>query len=205
MHIPDSFLDLKTTLATTLVSGAVLTVAVRRVNEALTPERVPLMGLAAAFVFTAQLFSFPIPGGTSTHLNGVFMMMVILGPATGLLLALVALFLQALMFQHGGLLTLGANFFNLGIVGSLLSYSIYRILPGPLELKAGLAAALGILMASLAVGVELAVSGTTPLSTTLPAMSIAGVITGIIEGLVTISVLRLMKRVAPHYLGIDKI
>ncbi|HUI65154.1 MAG TPA: energy-coupling factor ABC transporter permease, partial [Bacteroidota bacterium] len=83
MHIPDGFLDGKTAATTAVLSAAGIGYALRRVKNDVPPGRVPLMGLAAAFVFVAQMLNFPVAGGTSGHMIGAVLVAVLLGPAAG--------------------------------------------------------------------------------------------------------------------------
>ena len=86
---------------------------------------VPLMGVMAAFIFAAQMFNFPVAGGTSGHLLGVRLAGVLLGPWVGTLVMACVIAVQGLVFQDGGLLAMGANIFNMGIIGTLGGFAIY--------------------------------------------------------------------------------
>ena len=80
MHIPDGFLDVKTAASAGALSTAALSMAVRQTRLHLPQKKVPLMGLAGAFIFAAQMLNFPVPGGTSGHLVGGVLASVLLGP-----------------------------------------------------------------------------------------------------------------------------
>lgn len=205
MHIPDGFLNLPTLIVTNGISIGTLIPTVRKVNKTLLPKRIPLMGLSAAFVFTVQLLSFPVIGGTSVHLMGAVLISILLGPFSGLVIVASALILQAILFQHGGILSLGANIFNTGVVVCLLGYFIYRKIPGNRHLKAGLAVFVTTLLAATFCSIELGLSGTIPLKTGLITMILAHTIAGIIESLVTISILEAIRRVRPDLLELEKI
>ena len=133
MHIPDGFLNGRTAGAAAVLSAAGLAVALRRVC-ALPRRRIPLMGLAAAFVFAAQMLNFPIGGGTSGHLIGGVLCAVLLGPSAAIVVISCVLIVQCFVFADGGVLALGANVFNMAIVSSVGGYFIFRaifkLLPG---------------------------------------------------------------------------
>ena len=205
MHIPDGFLDLTTTVATNGITLGALIPAVRKVNRSLSPKRIPLMGLSAAFIFTAQLLSFPVPGGTSVHLVGAVLISILLGPYTGLIITTTALILQALLFQHGGLLSLGANVLNMGVVGCLLGYGLFLILPGKLQFRAAVSALVMTTLSGTFCALELGFSGTTPYTTGIPAMSLAAAITGIVEAVATVSILSLLQKIRPDLLKLEKV
>ena len=124
MHIPDGFLDLKTAVATGVLSTAAVGISLRRLNGSLPRRKVPLMGLAGAFVFAAQMVNFPVAGGTSGHLMGGVLAAVLLGPAAGVVVITSVLIVQCLLFADGGIVALGANVFNMGVIGSAGGYAI---------------------------------------------------------------------------------
>src|SRR2546428_6491106 len=118
MHIPDGFLSAPVWAGMDAVSASVVGVAVRRVQRTLDGAQVPLMGMAAAFVFAAQMINFPVAGGTSGHLLGGLLAALLLGPAPAVVVMTTVFVAQCLLFQDGGLTALGANVFNMGIIGS---------------------------------------------------------------------------------------
>lgn len=126
MHIPDGFLDAKTVTTTAALSAAGLAAAWRNVRLRLPQEKIPLLGLSAAFVFAAQMLNFPVAGGTSGHLMGSVLTTILLGPGAAIIVMSSVLIVQCLIFADGGLLALGANVFNMGIVGVLSGHLVYR-------------------------------------------------------------------------------
>lgn len=177
MHIPDGFLDLKTAAATGVLSAAAVGISLRRLNGSLPRSKVPLMGLAGAFVFAAQMVNFPVAGGTSGHLMGGVLVAVLLGPAAGVVVITAVLIVQSLLFSDGGIMSLGANVFNMGVVGSAGGYALYWVVrllyrnePG--KYLAVILAAWGstVLAAACCAG-ELAWSGTVPWTSGFPAMT----------------------------------
>jgi len=196
MHIPDGFLNIATVATTYAVSAGGVGNAVRIANRKLGEKQVPLMGVLAAFIFAAQMLNFPIAGGTSGHLIGAALAAILLGPWAGVLIMSCVLIAQSLIFQDGGLLALGANVFNMGIVASFSSYYIYRLVTSLLGngrrsmLVGGFAGAWGsVFLASIFCAIELAVSGASPIRVVLPAMAGFHALIGIGEGLITGAVL----------------
>src|SRR5205809_3804003 len=116
MHLPDGFLDAKTALLCTGAATVGVGVALRQVRTTLEPRRLPMLGLAAAFVFAAQMLNFPVAGGTSGHLVGGVLTAILLGPSAAVLVMTCVLIVQCFMFADGGVLALGANIFNMGVV-----------------------------------------------------------------------------------------
>ncbi len=91
----------------------------------MAPEKVPLLGVAGAFVFAAQMINFPVAGGTSGHLLGAALVAILLGPWAAVLVMTAVLVIQCFVFQDGGALALGANILNMGVTGGLLGYVTY--------------------------------------------------------------------------------
>ena len=199
MHIPDGFLNIATVATTYAVSAGGVGNAVRIANRKLGEKQVPLMGVLAAFIFAAQMLNFPVAGGTSGHLIGAALAAILLGPWAGVLIMTCVLIAQCLIFQDGGLLALGANIFNMGIVASFSGYYIYRLATLLLGnsrrgmLVGGFAAAWGsVFLASIFCAIELAVSGASPIRIVLPAMAGFHALIGIGEGLITGAVLSMV-------------
>ena len=199
MHIPDGFLSMATVATTYAVSAGGIGNAVRMANKKLGEKHVPLMGVLAAFIFAAQMLNFPVVGGTSGHLIGAALAAILLGPWAAVLLMSCVLIAQSLIFQDGGLLALGANIFNMGIIASFGGYYLYRLLTslfGKERRGRLIGSAVGawgsVLLASVACAVELAISGVSPIGIVLPAMAGFHALIGIGEGLITVAVLSLV-------------
>src|SRR5262249_31909347 len=127
MHLPDGFLDAKTALICTGAAAVGVGIGLRQVRTSLEPRKMPMLGLAAAFVFAAQMLNFPVAGGTSGHLLGAVLTAILLGPSAAVLVMACVLIVQCLMFADGGLMALGANIFNMGIVSSVSGYFVFRM------------------------------------------------------------------------------
>ena len=126
MHVPDGFLDAPTSIATGVVAAAAVGVALRGARRELDERTAPLAGLAAAFVFAAQMFNFPVGAGTSGHLLGGALAAVLVGPFTAVLCLSVVLLVQSLMFADGGITALGTNIVLLGVVGVVAAWLVFR-------------------------------------------------------------------------------
>jgi len=206
MHIPDGFLDSKTAVATGLLAATGLGVALRQARRRLPPRRVPLLGLAAAFVFAAQMINFPVAGGTSGHLVGGVLTAVLLGPSAGAIVLSAVLIVQCLMFADGGISALGANIFNMGVVGTVSGWAIYYAVSHAVKglfgcvLAATFAAWCSTVLAAVACAGELAASHTVSWTVALPAMAGIHMLIGIGEGLITALVLVAIARARPELL-----
>jgi len=209
MHVPDGFLDAKTLALTGALSAGGLAVAARQVNRALPRNKIPLMGLSAAFVFAAQMLNFPVAGGTSGHLLGGVLASVLLGPAAAAIVIACVLTVQALLFSDGGVLALGANIFNMSLMGAVCGYAIYRsarrFLPG---LRGQITAVffaswLSTVLAAATCAGELSLSGTLPPGVVFPAMISVHMLIGIGEGLITSLVILAIARARPELLAAE--
>ncbi len=177
-------------------------VALWRSGEALGERQVPLMGVLAAFIFAAQMLNFTVAGGTSGHLIGGALAAILLGPWAGIVTMTTVVAIQALLFQDGGLLVMGANVLNMGILATLVGYGVYRGVRGLARgrrwglLVGGFAAAwISVVIAAVATAVQLLFSGTSPMGVVLPAMAGVHVLIGIGEGLITVGALALLAAV----------
>ncbi len=128
MHIPDAFLDAKTSIAAGALSLAAVGLALREAGKRLPRRRVPLMGLSAAVIFASQMLNFPVAGGTSGHLLGAVLAAVLLGPAAAVIVMTCVLMVQCLLFSDGGITALGANVFNMAVTAPLSGYAVYVLL-----------------------------------------------------------------------------
>ena len=212
MHIPDGFLNAATIATTYVISTGGIANAVRVANKKLGEKHVPMMGILAAFVFAAQMLNFPVAGGTSGHFLGAALVAILLGPWAAVLIMSVVLIGQCLIFQDGGLLALGANIFNMGIVAGFGSYYIFRLMNKVTggshrsKVVSGFAASwASVVLASSACALELWVSGTSPLAMALPAMAGVHAVIGIGEGLITATVLSLVAVTRADLLELQKI
>ncbi len=196
LHAPDGFLSVGVAAVMWAVSLVVLGIAVARTNRTLDERMIPLMGVSAAFVFAAQMFNFQVIGGTSGHLLGGVFAAVLLGPWPATLVMACVVAVQGLVFQDGGLVVMGANIFNMGVIGTLGGYAIYKAIATALGGEergrlpaAGIAAWCSVVLAAVAISLELAISGTTPLAVTLPTMVGVHVLIGIGEAVITVAAL----------------
>jgi len=208
MHIPDGFLSLPVSLALWLISILLIGSAVRRLEKTLSEREVPLMGVLAAAIFAGQMLNFTVTGGTSGHLLGAALATILLGPYPAMLVMTAVVSVQALLFQDGGLVVMGANLFNMAIVGVWSAYAVFslvRRLAGKARwglFAGGFAAAWSsIFLAALACALELALSGTSPANLAVPAMGGIHALIGIGEGLITIGALGFLYAARPDLLS----
>lgn len=128
MHIPDGYLSPSTCAVLYAGAGVGWYGALRRIRRTLSTRMIPLISVFAAFSFVLMMFNLPLPGGTTGHALGVTIATIVIGPAGSILAISIALAIQALFFGDGGITTLGANCFNMAIVGSLVAYVTYRMI-----------------------------------------------------------------------------
>ena len=128
MHIPDGYLSPATCAALYAGSAPFWYVSLERVKKALHTRMVPLLSLFAAFCFVIMMFNLPLPGGTTGHAVGVGLAAVVLGPWGSIFAVSTALVVQALFFGDGGITAIGANCFNMAVVGSLVAWGVYRMI-----------------------------------------------------------------------------
>lgn len=196
MHIPDGFLSIPVWGTMDAIAVPSVAYIARRAQREFDHHRIPLMGVMGAFIFAAQMINFPVGNGTSGHLVGGALLSFTLGPAAASIVMTAILATQALVFQDGGLLALGANVFNMAIAGVLAGYLPYVLLRGQ---KAGvfLGGMTSLLVsASLALG-ELLRSGVRMPPTVLAVSIGLFFVSAIIEGAITLAVMQALERIQP--------
>ncbi len=200
LHIPDGFLDLKTSITTYLISGVSISMALKQLNKNFEEKNIPTLGLLGAFIFAAQMINLPIAGGTSGHLMGGVLAMLIAGPWAAVVVISTILFIQAIIFMDGGIIVLGANILNMAVVQVFLGYFIFyksKRIVSSYKIRTFLAAFLSMEISAALVALELAFSQTITLSKVLPAMLGWHFLIGILEGIITLIIIIYLKKVAP--------
>ncbi len=204
LHIPDGFLNLAVSIVCWAITVTVLSMAISRTNKSLGERQVPLMGIMAAFIFAAQMINFPVAGGTSGHLLGGALASIVLGPWAAMLVMTAVVAVQGLLFQDGGLVVMGANILNMGLITAAIGYGLYRATFGrsrTIKLAvAGIAAWLSVMAGALATALQLWLSGTSNLQTTVIAMLGVHAVIGLGEALITVAALTFIFQTRPDLL-----
>lgn len=188
-------------------SAAAMACATRKLRDARDDRMVPLMGVMGAFLFAAQMINFTIPAtGSSGHLGGGLLLAVLLGPYAALLTIASVLVVQALFFADGGILALGCNIFNMGVVPALIIYPfVYMKIIGrhPGEKRRTIAilisAILGLQIGPFCVVLETWLSGVAslPFTSFVLLMQPIHLVIGAIEGAVTAAVVSFLIKARP--------
>ena len=200
MHIPDGFLTPPVWGTLDAISAAVVPWVARRAQRDTQDQRIPLLGVMGAFVFAAQMVNFPVGPGTSGHLVGGTLLAVVLGPAPAALVMTAILFLQALIFQDGGVLALGANVFNMALLGVAAGYLPYRLWGRkPVTIFAGGAFSV-LTSACLALG-QLRISGVPMAGSVLWASLGLFLVSALMEGAITVAAVRAIERLNPGWVA----
>ena len=219
MHIPENYLSPSTCGVFGLVMVPVWAHAVRRVRETVPAEKMPLLGIAAAFSFLAMMFNIPMPGGTTGHAVCGTLVAILFGPWAAVLSVSIALAIQAVFFGDGGVLALGANCFNMAFVLPLVGYGVYRFVRGRRSgeknelVAAAIGSYVGINCSALVASIELGIqpllfsdaAGNAlfcpyPLWVSVPAMMLGHLtLWGMAEVAFTVGILAFVRRSAPTF------
>ncbi len=207
LHIPDGFLSVIVSAICWVITIITLGFAISKTNKALGERQVPLMGVMAAFIFAAQMINFPVLGGTSGHLLGGALAAIVLGPWAAMLVMTAVIAVQGLLFQDGGLLVMGANILNMGLVTAAIGYGLYRSAASQsknVKLSvAGVAAWLSVMAGALLTSFQLWLSGTSQLQIVIPAMLGVHAFIGLFEAIITVAALAFIFQTRPDLLGED--
>lgn len=207
MHMADALISPVVGASMLAITGSVLAHSVRKIQKEDLQDKLPLMSVAGAFVFAAQMINFSIPGtGASGHLGGGMLLAVLLGPYAGFLAMAAILLIQALFFADGGLLAYGCNVFNLGFYPCFITYPlIYKVIMRKgFSLKRLFGAVMfssiiGLQLGSFSVTAETLLSGKTaiPFKTFLLAMQSIHLGIGIVEGMIVFSAISFVYKANP--------
>jgi cobalt/nickel transport system permease protein len=209
MHIPDGLISPAIAIPAFIITIAFWAVSFKKIK--LTEQQVPMMGLLTALFFAAMMMNFPILGPTTAHLIGGAVIGLILGPFAGLISMTIILVLQAFLFGDGGLIVLGANVLNLGVIGVFIPCIIFLVLNRLFKPKIGfglyatifISAFFGDLLAAISAGAQVGLSHLSPwygLSVAVPAMAINHSIIGVAEGFVTVVLIAVLLKLRPDVL-----
>ena len=202
MHIPDGFIDIPTASAAAVISVGSVAVALRKSRQVLDEAVAPMAGLAAVFIFAAQMMNFPVAAGTSGHLIGGALAAILIGPWAAMLAMTVVVSTQALIFADGGLTALGLNLLNMAVVPTLLGWLLFRgllkVLPRThvADMAAvAVAAFITVPVAAAMFSLEFAIGGTTSLDPVLVLKTMVGIhlLIGLGEAAITVLVISAVR------------
>ena len=213
MHIPENYLSPSTCAVLGAAMVPIWIMAVRKVKSQVPKDKLPLIGIGAAFSFLSMMFNIPLPGGTTGHAVGGTLIAILFNPYAACLAVSVALFIQALFFGDGGILAFGANCFNMAFVLPFSGYFVYKFLKDRISdiVAAGVGAFVGINLAAFFAAIEFGIQPLLftdaagqalycpyPLSISIPAMMIGHLtIFGLAEVIFTTAVLKYLQRTSP--------
>ena len=206
MHVPDGFMNVTMSAATGVISFGTLWAYIRSAKDLIADKFIALTGMMSALIFVLQMINFPIAAGTSGHLLGGALAVIVLGPRLGLICLSVVVIIQSLLFADGGLSALGVNVLNMAIVTSATSWFIVKYwikFIGKNKISivsvSVLAGILSVVFSSIAFTIQYAIGGTIsiPVGTVLLAMVTTHFIIGFGEGIITALIITLLIRVRP--------
>ncbi len=222
MHIPENYLSPSTCAVATVAMVPIWATAVRKVRESVPREKMPLLGVAAAFCFLSMMFNIPLPGGTTGHAVCGTLIAILFGPWSAVIAVSIALAIQAVFFGDGGILALGANCLNMAFVLPFVGYAVYGWLKGHLGgergevLAAGIGSYVGLNAAALCAALEFGIqpllftdaAGNAlycpyPISVAVPAMLLGHLtVAGLAEAGFTMGILSFLRNTVPSF-GIE--
>lgn len=163
MHIMEGFLPPWWSLAWALLTVPFLVagfISIKKIVQE-QPRTMMILAMAVAFAFVLSALKLPSVTGSCSHPTGLGLGTILFGPLAMSVVAFVVLLFQALLLAHGGLTTLGANTFSMGVVGPLVAFASYLLVKkarGPQWLAVFLAAALGNLATYVITSIQLALA-----------------------------------------------
>lgn len=210
MHIPDGYISPEIAATMAIISAIFLVLSWKKAKATYPKALAPLLAVSSAFVFAAQMINFPITYGTSGHLVGGTFLSIVLGPYAAILSMTIVLLIQALFFADGGIIALGANIFNMAVIGGLSFYIVKLIAGNSTKGKrfflgvftaSWLSVVLGALACGLQIGFSPAFSEVGGITVTVPAMLFWHVLIGLGEAAITTTAITQLYRVQPAVLN----
>jgi len=209
MHMASALISPAVGAAMFAASAAANGYAVKNIKkEDICEKKVPVVGVMGAFVFAAQMVNFTIPGtGSSGHIAGGILLSAMIGNLPALLTMSIMLIVQCLLFADGGLLALGCNIFNMGVIPCLIVYPLVfkpfvkkGVSSGKLVLASVLAVVIGLQLGAFSVVMQTQLSGITelPFLAFLSLMQPVHLAIGIGEGVITAAVLCFVYKACPE-------
>lgn len=218
MHIPENYLSPATCAVMAAAAVPAIAISAKKVKDNISKDKMPLLGVFAAFSFVAMMFNIPLPGGTTGHAVGGTLIAILLGPEAACLSVAVTLTIQAFLFGDGGILSLGANIFNIAFILPYVGYAVYSLIKNYSKSKAGeyigaaVGSYIGINAAALMTAIEF---GVQPylfkdaagqalycpygLNVSIPAMMVGHLtLFGLAEVVFTVAVLAFVKSTSPE-------
>ena len=207
MHMANELLSVPVAAGTLAIAAGGIGIICRKARQIVTSDKLALMGILGAFVFAGQMVNIQLPAmpGTSGHMIGAVLLSIILGPHLGAIVMSSIIIIQCLIFQDGGLLALGCNIINMGIVPCYLGYFLYKTFTmGKFSsIRAYLGAMIACIIAveagAILVPIQASLSGVLAVPFMTFLITIIGVhfLVGFVEGLITITVLGYIQQVRP--------
>ena len=206
MHIMEGFLPAEHALVWTAVSAPFVVFGLRSIKKRVKqqPELKMLLGVAAAFTFVLSALKLPSVTGSCSHPTGTGLGAILFGPLAMAPIATIVLLFQAVLLAHGGLTTLGANVFSMGVVGPFIGYGLYRFgkrLQLPLSVSVFFAASLADLATYVTTSVQLALAFPDPaggftasLAKFLSVFAFTQLPLAISEGLLTVLIINFIRK-----------
>ena len=219
MHIPDGLLDPVTTVVLWIVTIVVMILSFKKIGKVFDEEDseklIPYIGVLAATIFAFQFVNYPVPGGTSGHLVGGTLVGVILGPWAAVIVIFMILVIQSL-FGDGGITAIGANTFNMGIVGGIFGFYIVKLCVMILnktkmrkETKVSVSTAIGsyiaIVLAAFFAGVEIGIGGAIPINVIVPVMVFWHLVIGVGEAIISALIVYFIYKVKPEFIMTEEL
>jgi cobalt/nickel transport system permease protein len=204
MHIPDSFIPLGQAIVYWVIALPFVFMSLKWARKELDDMKIPILAALAAGIFAIQALNIPIGMGTSGHMVGAVLVSIIFGsPFAGVLVLTLVLLVQGFVFGDGGITTMGANIFNMGVVSGFVGYYLFAALKTKVDIKAAafVGAWIGLFISAIVCAVEMSIAGTFPLMAGLAAMGLYHLIIGFIgEGLITAIVITAIEKSRPDLL-----
>lgn len=209
MHIPDFLFGygpqgIPLGILFWVIAIVFIILSINWARKNLTESKIAILAIIAAGIFALQAFNLPTGFGVSGHLvGGALAAIVLSSPFAAVFVLMIVLVIQALIFGDGGVLALGANIINMGVIAGFTGFYTFKFLKDKIKTAPAAAVAgwLACVVASVCAALEIALLGAVPLNVGLPAMFVYHALIGIVEAIITAVVVTLVFKVRPELAG----
>jgi len=198
MHIPDGIIPPLQAIIYLVIALIATIYSLKKIQRTLGDRHIPLLGLLGAGLLAAQMFNFPVPGGTSGHLIGTALATALVGPYGAILVIATVLLIQA-TFGDGGILAYGANLLNMGVVGAFVSFFVIRYVQKFMSktnprrtrsIAVGIAGFIATIVSAIMTSIELVLAGLEPASIIFGWMILIHIVIGFGEAVITWAIIQ---------------
>lgn len=207
MHLPDGLIPLWQAAIYWIITLVVLALYLYKLSNTRDKQKIIVStAILAAVTVAASSISIPSPFGVPIHLFIIPLVVILLGPLSGVAVAFLCFLVQFLFLGMGGITSLGANVVTMGIVMSFSTYYFFKF-TAELDDRLGIFSGtfMGIIMATVTQVIILILAGVATLEVLLTTLVPFYLFVGVLEGIINIFIILSIVKLKPEIRNLEKI